>query len=36
MRIIDYMPYIVKCEFDGTRYIGITEELIIEKEYKNK
>ena len=36
MRIIDYMPYIVKIEFDGTRYIGITEELIIEKEYKNK
>lgn len=36
MRIIDYMPYIVKLEFDGTRYIGITEELIIEKEYKNK
>ena len=36
IRIINYMPYIVKCEFDGTRYIGITEELIIEKEYKNK
>jgi len=34
IRMINYMPYIVKFEFDGTRYIGVTEELIIEKEYK--
>ena len=34
MRIIGYMPYIVKLEFDGELYAGMTEELIIEKEYK--
>ena len=34
MRIIDYMPYIVKLEFDGAQYAGMTEELIIKKEYK--
>ena len=34
IRIIDYMPYIVKLEFDGTLYAGMTEELIIKKEYK--
>ena len=34
MRIIDYMPYIVKIEFDGAQYAGMTEELIIKKEYK--
>ena len=32
MRIIDYMPYIVKIEFDGAQYAGMTEELIIKKE----
>ena len=32
MRIIGYMPYIVKLEFDGELYAGMTEELIIEKE----
>ena len=34
MRIIGYMPYIVKLEFDGAQYAGMTEELIIKKEYK--
>ncbi|MGP1577787.1 MAG: histidine phosphatase family protein [Treponema sp.] len=33
IRIINYMPYIVKFEFNGTQYAGMTEELIIEKEY---
>ena len=32
MRIIDYMPYIVKLEFDGAQYAEMTEELIIKKE----
>ena len=32
IRIIDYMPYIVKIEFDGAQYAGMSEELIIEKE----
>ena len=32
MRIIDYMPYIVKLKFDGAQHAGMTEELIIEKE----
>lgn len=36
MRIIDYMPYIVKLDFGGAQYAGMTEELIIKKEYKNK
>ena len=31
MRIIGYMPYIVKLEFDGAQHAGMTEELIIEK-----
>ena len=34
MRIIDYMPYIVKIEFDGEHYARMSEELIIKKEYK--
>ena len=35
MRIIDYMPYIVKIEFDGAQYAGMSEELIIKKEYNS-
>ena len=31
MRIIDFMPYVVKMEFDGERFIGMSEELIIDK-----
>ena len=34
MRIIGYMPYIVKLEFDGAQHAGMTEELIIKKKYK--
>ena len=34
MRIIDYMPYIIKIEFDRAQYAGMSEELIIKKEYK--
>ena len=35
IRIIDYMPYIVKIEFDGAQYAGMSEELIIKKEYNS-
>ena len=35
MRIIDYMPYIVKLRFDGAQYAGMSEELIIKKEYNS-
>ena len=35
MRIIDYMPYIVKLGFDGAQYAGMSEELIIKKEYNS-
>ena len=35
MRIIDYMPYIVKIEFDGAQYARMSEELIIKKEYNS-
>ena len=31
MRIIDFMPYVVKMEFDGERFIRMSEELIIDK-----
>lgn len=34
MRIIDYMPYVVKMEFDGENCISFEEILIIEKDYK--
>ncbi len=34
MRIIDYMPYIVKIEFDDKKALSLEEILIIEKEYK--
>ncbi|MBQ2799541.1 MAG: histidine phosphatase family protein [Ruminiclostridium sp.] len=34
MRIIDYMPYVVKIEFDDKKALSLEEILIIEKEYK--
>lgn len=34
MRILDYMPYIIRMDFDGERYIGYEEIFHIEKEYK--
>lgn len=33
-RMIDYMPYIVRVDFDGMNYIGREEILIVEKEFK--
>lgn len=34
MRIIDYMPYVVKIEFNDKKALSLEEILIIEKEYK--
>ena len=33
-RIINYMPYIIRLDFDGMKYVGKEEILIVEKEYK--
>lgn len=35
LRIIDYMPYIIRLDFDGTNYIGKEELLIVEKEFED-
>lgn len=34
MRMIDYMPYVVKMEFENGKCISFEEVLIVEKEYK--
>lgn len=34
LRIIDFMPYIIRLDFDGNNYIGKEELLFIEKEFK--
>jgi 2,3-bisphosphoglycerate-dependent phosphoglycerate mutase len=34
LRIIDYMPYIIRLDFDGTKYIGNEELLIVEKKFE--
>ncbi len=31
MRMVNFLPYVVKIRFDGERFIGMSEELIIEK-----
>ena len=36
LRIIDWMPFIVELEFEGTRYLGRTERVHVEKVYKPK
>lgn len=35
-RIIDFMPYIIRLDFDNEKYIGKEEILIVEKEYNGK
>ena len=35
-RILDYMPYIIRLDFEGTTYIGNEELLIIQKEFQDK
>ena len=34
MRILDYMPYVVKMEIDDNKCISFEEVLIVEKDYK--
>jgi len=34
LRIIDFMPYIIRLDFDGTQCIGKEELLIVKKEFK--
>lgn len=34
LRIIDFMPYIIKMEFEGFKPISMEEVLIVKKEYK--
>lgn len=36
MRIIDFMPYIIRLDFEGQELVGKEELLIVEKEYKGK
>jgi len=36
LRIIDYMPYMIRLDFEGTNYIGKEEILFIAKEYEGK
>lgn len=33
LRIIDYMPYIIRLNFEGTECVGKEELLIVEKEF---
>lgn len=35
LRIIDFMPYIIRLDFDGERYLGREELLIIEKQFNS-
>ena len=34
LRIIDWMPFVVELDFDGTRYLSRTEHVHVEKEYR--
>ena len=34
LRIIDWMPFVVELDFEGTRYLGRTEHVHVEKAYK--
>lgn len=36
LRIIDFMPYIIRLDFNGTTLVGKEELLIIKKEFKGK
>ncbi|MDD7793065.1 histidine phosphatase family protein [Clostridium sp. 'White wine YQ'] len=36
LRMIDFMPYIIRLDFDGINYIGKEELLIVKKEFKGK
>ena len=34
MKIIDFMPWILKMEFDGKKFLSMEEVFHIQKEYK--
>ncbi len=34
LRIADYMPYVIKMEFEDDRFVGMSEELIIERRFE--
>lgn len=36
LRIIDFMPYIIRLDFDGVNLVGKEELLIIKKEFKGR
>lgn len=36
LRIVDYMPYIIRFDFEGAVLVGTEELLIVEKEFKGK
>ncbi|MDF2545113.1 MAG: Fructose-2,6-bisphosphatase [Anaerosolibacter sp.] len=36
LRIIDFMPYIIRLDFDGINYVGKEELLIIQKVFKGR
>jgi 2,3-bisphosphoglycerate-dependent phosphoglycerate mutase len=36
LNIIDYMPYIIRLDFDGINYVGKKELLSVKKEFKKK
>ena len=36
LRIIDFMPYIIRLDFEGRKCVGKEEILIVKKEYKGK
>lgn len=36
MRIIDWMPYVVEMDFDGQRFVSLTEHVHIEKVFTGK
>lgn len=36
LRIIDFMPYIIRLDFEGRKCVGKEELLVVKKEYKGK
>jgi len=36
MRMIDFMPYVVRLDFEDDKCLDMNEELVVKKEYKSK
>ena len=36
MRIIDWMPFVVELDFDGTRFLSRTEHVHVEKIFEQQ